>query len=92
MGLWGQRGIEPFAGAGEAVLPKTRRWDVALTGVAQWVGCYPAKREVAGLIPAHGTGLDCEFGHAFEGQVIDVSLTSMFLSPFSLPSPLSKHK
>ena len=35
---------------------------IALTGVAQWTGCWPVNQKVAGLIPSQGTGLDCSPG------------------------------
>ena len=65
----------------------------ALAGVAQVVGHHPAKQKVSGLIPTQGTCLGCRFGPQ-SGQVQEATnqcfpLTLMFLSPFSLPSPLS---
>ena len=31
----------------------------ALAGVAQWIGCRPANKKVAGSIPSQGTCLGC---------------------------------
>ena len=63
---------------------------VALTGVAQWVGCHPANRKVSISIPGQGTCLGCgpdPWLGLCERQTIDVSLY-LFLPPF----PISKNK
>ena len=51
---------------------------LSLTGEALWVGCHPANRKVAGLIPGQGM---CLVGGCARGNQL------MFLS---LPSSLSK--
>ena len=42
--------------------------DVALTGVAQWVGHHPTKQMVAGSIPGQDTCLGCGFGAHMRGN------------------------
>ena len=74
---------------------KGGREERALTGVAELVGCCPAK--VTSSIPCQGTCLPCRFcpqsGHVREATNRCFSLTSVFLSlSFSLPFPLSKNK
>ena len=66
---------------------------LALTGVAQWIECQPARQKLAGLIPSQGTCLGCgpdpQLG-AWERQLIYVSLTHRCFSPsLSLSLPLS---
>ena len=49
-----------------------------LTGVAQWIECWPANQSITGWIPSQGTRLGCGPGPqlgACERQPIDVSLT-----------------
>ena len=61
----------------------------ALTGVAQLVGCHPAKRKVNCLIPDHSACLGCVAGPSwatYNRQPIDASL--LYWS-FSLPPSLS---
>ena len=43
-----------------------RRVGSALAGVAQWFECWPAKQEVASLIPRQGTCLGCRPGPQLE--------------------------
>ena len=67
----------------------------AMTGVAQWVGRWPANQKVTSSIPTQGTCLGCGPGPWLgecERQPISVSLTHQcfFFSSSSLPSPLSK--
>ena len=62
---------------------------VALTGVAQWVGCCPTKLKVAGLIPSQGTCLGCGPGPLLEvctRQLVDVSLAHQCFAPSVSPS------
>ena len=40
-------------------LSKTNKTYVVLTGVAQWIECWPANLRVAGSIPSQGTCLGC---------------------------------
>ena len=69
--------------------------DVALTGVAHWVGHHPANQKDAYLIPSQGTCLGCgpapQLG-VCERQLISVSLAHLCFLSFSLPSPLSENK
>ena len=69
---------------------------LALTGVAQWVGCRPADQKVPGPIPGQGACLGHRPGPhlgACERQQIDASLTHQCLySSVSLPFLLSKNK
>ena len=74
-----------------------RRKKLALTGVAQLVGCQPTEQKVAGSIPGqrHTPVLWVQSLNGCMREATDrcFSLTSMFLSVFfSLPSPLSKSK
>ena len=58
----------------------------ALSGVAQWIECWPANQRVTSLIPSHDTCLGCGPGPwwgSLERQPhIDVSLP-LFLPPYS---------
>ena len=51
----------------------------APAGVAQWIGCWPAKKTVTGSIPSQGTCLGCQPGPQWEAcqrqPPIDVSLS-----------------
>ena len=66
----------------------------ALPGVAQLVGCHPAKQKFPSSTPSQGTCLGCGFSpwSGYVGEATDrcFSLTSMFLSLLSFP--LSKNK
>ena len=69
----------------------------ALAGMAQLVGCRPAKWKVASLILGQGTSLGFrpspQLGCVSEVNDQCFSHTLMFLSlSLSLPSPLSKNK
>ena len=63
----------------------------ALAGVVKWVEHWPANWKVIGSIPGQGTHLGWEPGpqlRAWEGQLIDVSLTHWCFCPSpSLPFP-----
>ena len=65
----------------------------ALTGVAQRVGCRPANRQVAGLIPGQGTCVGGGPGPLLgmcERRLMHVSLVHPCFSPSLSPSlPLS---
>ena len=60
----------------------------ALTGVAQMVGCHPAKQKVTNSIPSQGTGLGCgnvpSRGACERQPHIDASLPLSPSLPFSL--------
>ena len=74
---------------------KNKNVEVALTGVAQWVGHHPTNRKFSGSIPGHSTCLGCGPGPqlvAWEKQLIDVSLAHRSFSPSISPSlPPSKN-
>ena len=60
---------------------------LALTSVAQWVGCCPIMQRVAGSIPSQGTCLGCSLSP--QRQPIDVSLL-LFLPSFPLLLKVNK--
>ena len=65
-------------------LCEQRKRGLALTGVAEWIGRWPANQKVAGLIPGQDACLDCGSGPGLrecERQPLNVSLP-LFLHPF----------
>ena len=56
----------------------------ALTGVAQWVGCHPSNRKVAGSIPSQGTCLGCESGAQLGHAHVREATNPCFSLPLSL--------
>ena len=69
------------------------KMQIAVTGVAQWVGCHPANRKLTCLIPSQGRCLHCGPGPQWgtrEKQSVDVSPTYQCFTPSGSPSfPLS---
>ena len=64
-----------------------KSYQLALTGVVQWVEIHPANRELTGLTPSQGT---CP-GRMPDAADECFSPTSMLVSlSLPLPSPLSK--
>ena len=64
---------------------KTQLVEIALSGVAQWIECWPANQRVANSIPIQGTRLGCgpgpQWGARERQPHIDVSLR-LSLPPF----------
>ena len=67
------------------VTPQCQRAEMALAGVAQWIGHGPVKQRVTGSIPSQGTCLSCrpgpQWGTHERQPHTDVSLP-FFLPPF----------
>ena len=64
---------------------KRRSETIALTSVAQWAGCHPAKRKVTNLIPSQGTCLSCGFhplarhhGRGNQSMFLSLSFSLLF--------------
>ena len=80
--------LAPPVGRNKSLFPFTRSPAGALTAVAQGAGHRPMQRKVSGLIPIQGTGLG--FGGLVPGWGCERGNCEVYLSFFSLPSPLSK--
>ena len=64
--------------------------ELALAGVAQWIGHWSVNWAVTGLIPGQGTWLGCRPGPqlgVYERQPVVVSLAHVSLPLFLLPIP-----
>ena len=84
-GLLGLLAEPPALCAGSENRVQERR--LALAGVAQWVGHWPASQKVASSIPSQRTCLGCRPGPQLgvcERRLIDVSLTHQCFSHTSM--------
>ena len=71
------------------LFPSIKVLGIALTGVAQLVGNYPAKERIAGSIPSQGTCLgvgSIPRQGVFKKQPINVSVSHQCFSPSLSPS------